>query len=101
MKLARKYACRYQGNDGSYQHTSGYGTPTRKKCARCAGPLDAETGLWGVFTWTGTGRYPEDAAHWTSSYNHPTYAQGYADREHKLRPETTNLVVRWIPKVPS
>ena len=95
MKLARKYACRYQGNDGSYSHTSGYGTPTRKKCARCGGPLDVETGLWGIFTWTGTGWYPEDAAHVT--YASHKRAEYVADTKYAIDPEA-NWVVRWIPK---
>jgi len=98
VKLARKYACRYRGNDGSYSHTSGDGTPTRKKCARCGGPLDTETGLWGVFTWTGTGRYPEADAH--EVFNGIARAERYAEKANAANPYA-NLVVRWIPKVSS
>ena len=93
MKLARKYACRYQGNDGSYSHTSGHGTPTRKTCARCKGPIDVQTGLWGVFTWTGTGWYPEDKAH--QAYTTEARAQKWADIQNTYG---ANQVVRWISK---
>ena len=95
MKLAKKYACRYRGNDGSYSHTSGHGTPTRKTCARCKGPIDVQTGLWGVFTWTGTGRYPEDKAH--ATYASHKKAESVAETKYAVDP-AANWVVRWIPK---
>ena len=94
MRLARKYACRYRATPGSgLSHTSGHGAPSRKKCAYCGGPLDVETGLWGVFTWTGTGRYPKSAA--VKIYSNVSLADGYA------MDNRSNLVVRWIPEAAS
>ena len=62
-KLATRYVCCNAGNaDAGAYHTRGNGKPSRKRCAGCGGAFYVYTGLWGVFTWTGDGRYPEAAA---------------------------------------
>jgi len=48
-----------------------------------------ESGTWGAFEWTGTGRYPEAAAQRTFT------SEKVADRWAAAR----ELVVRWIPEI--
>lgn len=56
------------------------------KCRYCGSPLHRSTGVYGVFTWTGDGRYPREAAH--ATYETERAAQNYAN--------LFNHVVRWI-----
>lgn len=64
--------------------------PKRLKCAACGARLHVFTGLYGVFTWTGDGRYPIASAH-------RTFARKAA-AERMIDADTTEtLVVRWIP----
>lgn len=74
------------GNGFGYPHTRGDGLPKRRTCAYCRGRLVTETGTWGVYTWTGTGRYPlRDAIR--------TFRREKAADEFAMTDET--LVVRW------
>lgn len=68
--------------------TRGNGKPTRKACAHCGGRLRVETGLWGVFVWTGDGRYPLESAVST------TVREAVAERRTE---QDSRYVVRWIP----
>lgn len=87
-KLATRYVCSNDGNEaaGAF-HTRGNGKPSRKRCAGCGGAFYVYTGLWGVFTWTGDGRYPEAAALATFTREQPAQAMAEAGKE---------TVVRWI-----
>ena len=87
--LATRHACRYQLRiTGS--HTYGDGPPKRRKCALCGGPLNVLRGLWGVFTWTGDGRYPAARAHATFLREADADAATFGE-----------LVVRWITETES
>jgi hypothetical protein len=88
-RKAIRHLCPHANDTGlSFQHTHGNGAPKRKKCAYCGGVLYTITGLWGVFTWRGDGRYFHDGAHET--FASEVKADAYA---------TTNdtYVVRWLP----
>lgn len=86
VALAKRHAC--TSSLQSVHCTRGNGQPTRKACAHCGGRLRVEEGLWGVFVWTGTGRYPvEDAVSTTVRE---------AVAEDRLE-EDSRYVVRWIP----
>lgn len=52
---ARRHECLF---GMAYPHTSGDGAPKRKKCAYCGGQIAVYEGTYGVFVWTGDGRYP-------------------------------------------
>jgi len=93
--LATRYACSNDGNEAAgFAHTRGNGKPSRKACAGCKGALYVYTGLWGVFTWTGDGRYPEAAALRTFTRHAP--ADAYVDAENTRTDYAANLVLRWI-----
>ena len=88
-KLATRYVCSNDGNEAAgLRHTRGNGKPSRKRCAGCKGSLRVYTGLWGVFTWTGDGRYPEAAALKTFTR--------YALAEICANAGSDQTVVRWI-----
>jgi hypothetical protein len=63
--------------------------PATGKCRHCGGKVYTDHGLWGVFTWTGTGRYPVTDAKRT--YVRQGAAESWATAN------GTELVVRWIP----
>ncbi len=94
-KLATRYVCRLAGDPAAgLQHTSGNGKPSRRKCANCGSALDVYTGLWGVFTWTGDGRYPQATALRTGTSQ--SRIQAYVDGENTRTDYAANLVMRWI-----
>ena len=68
----------------------GGGRPSRKSCKYCGSVFVIQSGTWGAFVWTGTGRYPEAAAQRTFT------SEKVADRWASSR----ELVVRWIPITP-
>lgn len=87
-RLATRYVCSNAGNEAAgLRHTYGNGKPVRKRCAGCRGEFYVYTGLWGVFTWTGDGRYPEAAALRTFTREQPAQAMAEAGDQ---------TVVRWI-----
>ena len=87
-RLATRYVCCNDGNEAAgLRHTRGNGKPSRKACACCKGSLRVYTGLWGVFTWTGDGRYPEAAALKTFTREQPAQTMAEAGDQ---------TVVRWI-----
>jgi hypothetical protein len=87
-RLATRYTCRNEGNPLSgATHTHGNGKPSRKRCAYCNGAFYVYTGLWGVFTWTGDGRYPEVTA--LRTFTRYAAAEAFADAGDET-------VVRWI-----
>ena len=95
QKLATRYACRNAGKEwAGLTHTSGNGKPSRKRCANCRGEFYVQTGLWGVFTWTGDGRYPEAAA--LRTFTREPLAQAYVDAENTRTDYAASLVLRWI-----
>lgn len=61
------------------------------KCRACGGTIHVFQGCWGVFTWTGTGRYPLELAH-------RLYAR-YAAAERYIA-VNTDYVVRWVGAPP-
>jgi len=65
--------------------------PASGKCRHCGGRIYTDRGVWGVFTWTGDGRYPLSNAKCT--YVRQAAAETYAVVN------GTELVVRWIPSV--
>jgi hypothetical protein len=82
---------RYECTNGLGGCQSGNGKPKRKTCAHCGGRFHVLSGVWGVFVWTGTGRYPESDAvslHRLESQAHKATAADTAE----------TLVVRWIPE---
>jgi hypothetical protein len=81
---ATRYRC-LVSTDGP--HTAGDGKPRRKACAYCGSSLRVQSGLWGVFEWTASNRYPVEDAKRT--FTRQGAAQDYADQR--------DLVVRWIP----
>ena len=94
-RLATRYVCCNDGNEAAgLRHTRGNGKPSRKTCAGCKGPLHVYSGLWGVFTWTGDGRYPEAAALRTGTRE--SVLQAYVDSENTRTGYEANLVLRWI-----
>lgn len=96
-KLATRYVCSNDGNEAAgLRHTRGNGRPSRKACAYCKGSLRVHTGLWGVFTWTGDGRYPEAAALRTGTRE--SVLQAYVAGENERTGYEANLVLRWISR---
>jgi hypothetical protein len=94
-RLATRYVCSNAGNEAAgFRHTRGNGKPPRKACGHCRGALYVYTGLWGVFTWTGDGRYPEAAA--LRTFTREALAQAYVDGENTRTDYAANLVLRWI-----
>jgi hypothetical protein len=93
-KLATRHVClyRYTGQ-ARCPHTEGPGKPKLRKCRYCGGPFMILTGLWGVFEWTGDGRYPKASALWTGTSEHEAQAVADATSE--------SAVVRWIPEEPA
>lgn len=91
-KIAKRHYCISAANDGygSQFHTRRDGSPRSKTCTYCRGRLVVETGLHGVFVWTGDARYPAENA--VKTFISPTAAEKYA-RAHAH----DNLVGRWIP----
>lgn len=83
-----RYEC---ANNLSVLCSRGTIRPTRKSCAYCGGRLRVEHGLWGVFTWTATNRYPAEAAH-------STHASRKAAEKMAGLDTSTSLVVRFIPE---
>ena len=98
-RLAVRYACRYAGSEFAGNiHSSGSGRPSRKACAGCGGPLDAETGLWGAFHWAAQARcsdYAEDKALLT--FANQARADAYADGLYEAD-NNGDVVIRWISK---
>jgi hypothetical protein len=88
---ASRYECSLKTNAGwqSSFHSAGNGKPRSKRCTYCGGAFRIETGLWGVFVWSGENRYPLEAA--LKTFVSPTAAQKFAD-------VTSNGVVRWLPE---
>ena len=101
-RLATRYVCQYEGVGGAgIRHTSGNGKPARKRCEYCKGAFAVMTGLWGVFVWTGDGRYPRKDAERT--YVREQAAQDRADLLNATRDTDKcrgGYVVRWIPVTP-
>ena len=100
-KLATRHWCIHQGNEAAgLLHSEGTGKgPASGKCRYCKGKIVTERGLWGVFAWTGTGRYPAEAAERTSTIKGA--AQRRADTLNESPAEVRDLggwVVRWIPE---
>lgn len=96
-RLATRYHCSLRDKTGlSIQHTAGNGVPPRK-CRYCSSRLTVERGLWGVFVWTGDGRYPREDAERT--YVREQAAQDRADLLNETR-GWGGYVVRWIPVTP-
>jgi hypothetical protein len=87
MTNATRHRCTH-GN--GHPHTAGDGAPRRKKCAYCGGHLITETGIYGVFEWTGDSLYRLEGARrtFTTRRAADTYANANGD----------NLVSRWIMK---
>lgn len=65
------------------------GKPTTQKCSTCGGRWIVRRGTYGVFTWTGTGRYNIAAAHATFA------SQARADARAAMS-NGQNWVVRFI-----
>ena len=82
--LGTRTVCLY---GSGYPHTAEDNAASgRKRCTYCGGPLTRFRGLWGVFVWQGTGRYPAtDAQSMHASVKRAELAR------------TGELVVRWIP----
>lgn len=96
MKLARRYECRWFGQDASVRHLKDIGTPKRKRCV-CGGELRIEEGLWGIFVFDPRGRAyrPIDAAATRVSY---AAARRLAEMLTDERPDIEDgFVVRWLP----
>lgn len=86
--MAKRFECASRLNTGlAFNHDSGDGTPRRKKCSYCGGRFVTFEGEYGTFEWTGSNRYPAEAAVATF----PTYAKAEAS----LSPRSA-LVIRWI-----
>lgn len=86
--LATRHACMLTGY-GTGPHTQGSGQPQRRRCAYCGGKFYTVRGVYGVFAWTGTGRYPLADAVSTHT------RESSADR--RIAADTTGtLVVRWV-----
>lgn len=69
-------------------HEGGAGKPKRKTCGRCGSQWLVEQGTYGVFVWTGDGRYPASDA--VRTFRTEASAEAYAV---KTSPE---YVVRWV-----
>jgi hypothetical protein len=65
--------------------------PTRDRCAWCGRSLLVRRGLWGAFEWTGTGRYPVEAA--LALYASAAAAERFANARFD---EGENVVVRFV-----
>lgn len=102
QKLATRHWCVHKRNPAAgLQHTQGNGKPTRKRCRWCGGELVTQTGQWGVFAWTGTGRYPADEAESTylseRAADRRTDKLALRDIAQPLNAPEGGWVVRWIP----
>lgn len=85
--VAVKQATRHKCSIGNgYPHTRGDGKPKRRTCAYCRGPIHTETGTWGVYEWTGTGRYRLPDA--IRTFSRERAADEFAEN-------SDGLVVRW------
>lgn len=74
---------------GTLAHcTKGDGKPRRKACAGCGGRLAVYPGTWGVFVWTGTGRYPLTDA--VRTFVRERAAERFTEQDERY-------VVRWVP----
>lgn len=97
-RLAYRHYCTLRYYPGSGElHTHGNGASPRLTCLWCKGPVTTERGLWGIYRWTGNGRYPWEDALYT--YNRPQVAEKRAvsDEARKDDPRHGGWVVRWIP----
>lgn len=65
---------------------AGKGAPGGK-CRRCKSALTVQRGVYGVFSWTGTGRYPLEDAHATFLRESAAEKRATRDARH---------VVRWV-----
>ena len=83
--MGTKTECRHDGSGGL--HTRANGKVSRKTCVYCRGPLDASSGVYGVFVWRGDGMYrPDDALSlWAREPDAQAALFGASD------------VVRWVP----
>lgn len=90
MRPALRYRCIGMARSGFC--TQGAGVPSRKRCAYCGGKLLREQGVYGVFSWTGNGRYPIENA--TRTFASEKRAQALCDSE---AGRTAGWVVRWTP----
>jgi hypothetical protein len=83
QSLATRYSCLYQGTIRCEGDQS-----KRTKCKYCGSQIYTQQGLWGVFTWTGDGRYSLADAH-------RTFVRKSAADKYTTNDET--YVVRWLP----
>jgi hypothetical protein len=67
--------------------TRGTGKPKRQRCSYCGGSIRMESGIWGVFQWTGKGDYPLSNA--LATFTSRARADVVAN-------QGDNTVVRWI-----
>lgn len=102
-KLASRHYCPAADSTGiSTFHSRGNGKPHGVgKCKYCRSDLTVVTGFWGVFRWTGNGRYPLDAAmstHLSEQAADRAQVKAYeaARAEFGYGSDETNVVVRWI-----
>ena len=79
-RLGRTYRCI---NSISVHCTRGTGRTTRQRCAYCGSILSQSEGYFGVFEWTGTGRYPLEAA--VSLHSTEARAEAARTGEHVVR----------------
>jgi hypothetical protein len=81
--MTTRYRCLYEGTSrcAGDQHK-------RAKCQYCGASMYTMEGQWGVFTWTGDGRYKAADAH--RVYSSKTAADRFAGDE-------VDYVTRWIP----
>ncbi len=86
LTLATRYHC-----TSSLESVHCVRNATRKasKCRHCGGRIRSDQGRFGVFTWTGDGRYPADFAHRT--FVRADVADRWANETNEW------YVVRWIP----
>ena len=99
-QLATRWWCVHRGTPAAgLTHSQGTGRPPASgKCRYCKGGLVSETGTWGIFAWTGDGRYPAEAARETRVREGA--AQALADKLNDTDPQPASpggWVVRWIP----
>lgn len=79
--MTTRYRCISEGTT-----RCGGDQPKRRTCKHCDGVLMASEGTWGVFTWTGDGRYKAADAH--RVYSSKTAADRFA--------AVNDYVTRWI-----
>lgn len=82
MKTGHRYECRRR----CARPDVGNGQPRRKACSWCGGAYIVHEGVWGVFEWSGQGRYPVAEA--KSLHSQEWRASKATDG--------TDLVVRWV-----